>query len=161
MNLSELPDHLRDAFYVTVGLGVLAGQNLQARGETLRADLDERLTALREQVQANVPTVTLPRVTLPAVTRRDGRPVLDLASFDVADFDLDTITGAIERVSDRLDERTQQLDERFAALEARVDDVLDRLEGRLPEAAREVMSQARGVAKEARGTLRTMVTRAA
>jgi len=161
MNINELPDYARDAFYVTVGLGVLATQRLEAQRQTLIGELEARLSPVREQIRANLPTIIAPQITIPALKRHEGLGRLDLSNLDLGSLDLESITGAIEKISDRFDERSQQLDARFAELEARVDGVLDRIEDQLPEAAREVVSQARGVAKEARGQLRTMVSRAA
>jgi hypothetical protein len=157
MNISEVPDYARDAFYVTVGLGVLATQNIQERQRAWTTEIEARVRPILDQLTANLPTVTAPTIT---IRRPERLGALDL-NLDLGNLDLDAITGAIEKVNERLEERTQQLDQRFAELESRVDGVLDRIEDQLPDAAREVISQARGVAKEARGQLRTMVTRAA
>jgi hypothetical protein len=160
MNISDVPDYARDAFYVTVGLGVLATRNIQERQQTWTTEIEARVRPLLDQLTANLPAVTAPTIT---IRRPERLGALDhnLDLGNLRNLDLDAITGAIEKVNERLEERTQQLDQRFAELESRVDGVLDRLEDQLPDAAREVVSQARGVAKEARGQLRTMVTRAA
>lgn len=135
MPVSTLPDHARDAVYVTVGLGTIAARNLEDAIRQLLDSLEDQARQTRERLAGtSVPSI---------------------------DLDLDRITAAVDTINERVELRTQELEDRIADLEARLDTVLDRVEDGLPDSAAEVMAQARGAAKDARSQLRTLVGRAA
>jgi hypothetical protein len=137
MMLDALPQPLRDALYVTIGLPIVAVQELDARRHELFDEVDRlagpvrtRATTLRNQVGDLVPTVQLP-------------------------------SPLVDAWNERLEERVKVLDARMTEVERRLEEALDRVEQQLPEAAAEVMSQARGAARDARTQLRSLVNRAA
>jgi hypothetical protein len=172
MDATELPNAAfelaRDAFYVTVGLGVIAVQNADDRRQRAFATLEERLTQVRARLDAlDLPTVELPTIDLTNIDLpRIDLPKIDLPTIELGQgIDRDRLHHAIDALNERFEDRSRQLEDRFtqleATFEARLDTVLDRVEDTLPVTARDAMAQARSAAKDATDQLRTRVRRAA
>ena len=103
----DLSKLLKDAFYVTIGLGVIAVQRAQVRRQELTKQ----------------------------------------------------VSGHVDGLGKRVDDRVKTVEERLEAVEARFDALLDQLEERLPEQARDLAHQARVAAKEARTQVRGLARR--
>jgi hypothetical protein len=121
----------KDAFYVTVGLGVMGVQQAKEGQEGLRAWLESQVADGKAQFESF--TKQLPT--------------------------LDAVTKGFDGVSKSWESQVKQLEERLTALEERFEAILDNLQANLPEQAAELMKQARDAAKTARAQLRDLVTR--
>ena len=126
----------KNAFYVTVGLGVMGFQQAKEGQEGLRKWFETQVSDGKTQFETF--TSQLPKVDLPK---------------------FDTVTKGFDGVSKSWEAQAKQLEERLTALEDRFEAILDSLQANLPEQAAELMKQARDAAKTARAQLKDLVSR--
>ena len=140
--MADVTKSIRDAGYVTIGLGVLAFQRAQVRRRELGRQLEAQRGELRRQLD-------LRRHDLE--TQVSGfRTQLDLRRQD-----LETqVSGLRTQVA----ERTREIEQRFEPVVGQIEGQLDRLEERLPDQARGVVRQARHQAAGVRTQLHDALT---
>jgi len=134
INPDELTKIVKDAFYVSIGLGVIGFQKAQVR----RVELTK---AVKSQLDG-------------AKGRVDGLG-------DAGDDLVGDAKAQVAKLVETAEDRFKLVEERISALEEQIDAVLDQLEDKLPEQARELVKQARVAAKDARTQVRALVNRAA
>jgi len=123
----------KNAFYVTVGLGVMGFQQAKEGQEGLRNWFETHVSDGKTQFETF--TKQLPK--------------------------LDSVTKGFDGVSKSWEAQAKQLEERLTTLEEKFEAILDSLQANLPEQAAELMKQARDAAKTARAQLKDLVSRGA
>lgn len=118
-SFDTVTDVARDAFYVTVGAGVLAFQKAQVQ----RQELTKLAKTQLEEARGNAEK-----------------------GLEEAKDQFDSVSGT---VSELVDDRVKLVEERLGALEERLEDLLAQLEGKLPEQARDLVKQARDLVARA------------
>jgi DNA anti-recombination protein RmuC len=126
--MADVTKTLRDAGFMTIGLGVLAFQRAQVR----RRELTRQLETQREEL-----------------LRQLGGRRHELET---------QVTGFRSQLAERTRQFEQRFEQRFEPVVSRLEGGLDQLEGRLPDPARGVVHQARQQAAEARTQLRGALT---
>ena len=106
LSLDTITNVARDAFYVSVGAGVIAFQKLQVQ----RVELTETLCTQLD----------------------DAKGRIDEAKGHIDDAK-GTAEKSFEQVADLVEDRVKLVEERLAAMEGRLETILAQFEGKLPE----------------------------
>jgi DNA anti-recombination protein RmuC len=139
--MADLPTTVKDAAYVTVGLGVLGFQKAQERRVELTKQLEEQRKQLREQRKQLEGQLT-------EITK-------------VANGQFSTAAKLVEQqvgeAATTVKHLARDLDTRLAPVREQLEESIDALEVRLPPPARGLVQQARTVAHETEGQVRQVL----
>lgn len=149
---ADFNDALREAVYVTVGLGVLGFQRAQVQRVELMKQLETQLTALAEFSQ----TLNQQAETYLSVAREqlaDAREQLVKLSSEVIPSDRPDAAA----VRSQLTELAKAVDEAVAPVRQQFEEQVDRLEEVLPQTARDLVQSIRGAAATQEQAFRSAV----
>ena len=129
--MADVTTTLKDAAYVTVGLGVLGFQKAQVR----RVELTKRFDEQRKQLEAQLGEVG-------KLANTQWATASTLVEYQVGE------------AATTVRHLAQDLDGRLAPVRDQLEEAFDAVEGRLPDPARDLVAQVRTVAHETEGQLR-------
>jgi hypothetical protein len=137
--VADVPTTLKDAAYVTIGLGVLGFQKAQVRRVEVLKQLDEQRKLIETQL---------------ADATKAATEATKLATAQMTDA-TKLIEAQVAEATKTFRGLAQDLDVRMAPVRGRVEGRIDTLEGMLPEPVRDLFKQARVVARETQGQMRS------
>jgi ElaB/YqjD/DUF883 family membrane-anchored ribosome-binding protein len=140
--MADMTTNLKDAAYITVGLGVLGFQKAQVR----RVELTKQVEEQRKQLEAQLAEVT--KALTEATSKVSEATTARLTAL------ARTLEGQLAELTTLLHTLAQRVDARTVPVRTRVEDSFDAIEQMLPEPTRAIVQQARATAKETESQVR-------